>query len=133
MRLPVMCVLLGGSLILPVVARAQGTAGTVAPRPTQGAYFEFQVTTTVRQVSGKPPAYPQVLREAHVGGRVLVQFVVDTAGVPEIGTFKVLESSHALFSDAVREALPSMRFEPATIGGRRVRQVVQQPFTFATQ
>jgi len=62
---------------------------------------------------------------------VLAQFVVDTSGKADMGTFKVLETSHELFSQAVRQALPRMRFFPAEIGGKKVRQVVQQPFTFA--
>jgi TonB family protein len=99
--------------------------------PAQPAYFEFQVTQTVRQLSGHPPAYPPALLEAHIGGHVLVQFVVDTTGRPEMRTFKVLMSSNPMFADAVREALPSMRYEPAKLQGRRVRQVVQQPFNFA--
>ena len=104
-----------------------------APNPTEGAYFEFQVQQPAHQVSGRPPLYPPALREAHVEGRVLVQFVVDTLGRPETATFKVLMSSNDLLSAAVRDALPTMRYEPATIGDRRVRQVVQQPFTFAMQ
>lgn len=99
--------------------------------PTQGAYFEFQVTKPVMPRSGERPVYPPALRDAHTEGNVLVQFVVDTMGVPEMNTFKVLRSSHEMFTEAVREVLPSMRFVPATLQGRRVRQVVQQPFIFA--
>jgi periplasmic protein TonB len=62
---------------------------------------------------------------------VLAQFVVDTTGKAEVGTFKVLKSSHDLFAQAVRSALPGMRFIPAEVGGRRVKQLVQQPFAFA--
>jgi hypothetical protein len=43
----------------------------------------------------------------------------------------VLRSSHALFGDAVRSALPDMRFTPAEVNGRKVKQLVQQPFAFA--
>lgn len=102
------------------------------PSPTQGAYFEFQVTDPVQELEGSSaPVYPPTLLAAHVEGRVIAQFVVDAYGRPEVGTFKVLMSSNDLFSDAVRHALPGMRFVPATLGGRRVRQVVQVPFTFA--
>jgi hypothetical protein len=31
----------------------------------------------------------------------------------------------------VRDALPAMRFAPVEVGGRKVGQLVQQPFTFA--
>jgi TonB family protein len=128
-----MCSLLGGLLIFPVVAIAQDASASAGTRPTEPAYFEFQVTTTVRPLRGTPPAYPPELREAHIDGRVLVQFVVDASGTPEMRTFKVLMCSNALFSAAVREAVASMRFEPARLDGRSVRQVVQQPFTFAMQ
>lgn len=101
------------------------------PASTQGAYFEFQVDVPVRPLSGDAPQYPAALRERSVSGRVLAQFVVDAMGVPEMQTFKILESSNELFSQAVRAAVPAMRFAPAMVGGRRVPQVVQQPFTFA--
>jgi hypothetical protein len=64
---------------------------------------------------------------------VLVQFVVDTSGLPDMRTFRVLQSSSPFFSAAVREALPGLRFVPARLEGRRGRQIVQQPVTFATR
>ena len=133
MRLGGICALLGGLLVFPVVAIAQDASASAGTPPTEPAYFEFQVTSTVKPLSGRAPAYPPEMLEAHIDGRVLVQFVVDTLGAPEMRTFKVLESSNARFSEAVREAVPSMRFVPAKLNGRRVRQVVQQPFTFAVQ
>jgi protein TonB len=66
-----------------------------------------------------------------VEGEVLAQFVVDTTGHYEEGSFKVLKSSHELFTQAVRDALPQLRFNPAEAGGAKVRQLVQQPFTFS--
>jgi protein TonB len=66
-----------------------------------------------------------------VEGEVLAQFVVDTTGRADMSTFKVLKSSHELFTQSVRNVLPNMRFYPAEIGGRKVKQMVQQPFTFA--
>jgi periplasmic protein TonB len=49
------------------------------------------------------------------------------------GSFKVLESAHEMFTLAVRQCLPDMRFLPAEVGGRPVRQLVQQPFSFLLQ
>ena len=46
-------------------------------------------------------------------------------------TFEVIRSDHDAFTTAVRNALPSMRFFPAEVGGRKVKQLVQQPFTFS--
>jgi protein TonB len=48
-------------------------------------------------------------------------------------TFKALSSSHELFTTAVRNVLPQMRFYPAETGGRKVKQLVQQAFKFSLQ
>jgi hypothetical protein len=42
----------------------------------------------------------------------------------------VLQSTNTEFTSAVRDVLPYMRFEPARIGPAKVRQLVQQQFTF---
>jgi len=129
--------LVAALLIAPAIAAAQETApARPAPRepaPAQPAYFEFQVTKTVRPLSGRPPEYPRDMLAARAEGRVLVQFVVDTTGAPEMRTFKVLEASNVGFVEAVRTAVAAMRFTPAMIADRRVRQVVQQPFNFSVQ
>src|SRR3954465_12212889 len=110
---------------------SKGVVGGTAPAPDQ-PYFEFQVEKPVVPAGAQPqPNYPDMLRSANVEGEVLAQFVVDTTGRAEMGTFKVLKSSHDGFTQAVRNVLPNMRFYPAEIGGRKVKQMVQQPFTFA--
>ena len=97
-------------------------------------YFDFQVEKPVAPVPGTgAPRYPDILRSASVEGEVLAQFVVDTTGRVEVATFKVIRKSHDLFEAAVRSALPNMRFLPAEVGGRKVKQLVQQPFVFALQ
>jgi TonB family protein len=74
--------------------------------------------------------YPPELFAGGVGGSVLVEFVVDTAGKIERGTYSVVSSSHALFTAAVAQALESAAYTPALKNGRAVRQAVQQPFNF---
>lgn len=110
---------------------------TVSPAPAstgerrEPPYFEFQVETPVRaRRGGCAPTLPEELRQPGNKGTTIGQFIVDTAGVPEPQSFKVIRETHASYSAAVREALPCMRFSPATIRGRRVRQLVQQPFVF---
>lgn len=76
------------------------------------------------------PRYPESLRAAGLGGRVLVQFTVDTTGRVDPQAVRVLESTHELFSRAVLEVLPRYRFVPAAVDGRRVRMVAQMPFEF---
>jgi protein TonB len=45
-------------------------------------------------------------------------------------TFKVLKSSGPEFTAAVKEVLPSWRLNPASIHGKKVKQLVQQAFEF---
>ena len=112
---------------------SKGVAGGIAPPVnTDQPYFEFQVEKQVQQIPGTGNLrYPDMLRSANVEGEVLAQFVVDADGRYEAGTFKVLKSSHELFTQAVKNALPNMRFYAAEVGGKKVKQLVQQPFTFS--
>ena len=111
-----------------------GVVGGTAPVNSDQPFFAFQVEKQVQQIPGSGNLrYPDMLRSANVEGEVLAQFVVDTTGHYESGTFKVLKSSHDLFTAAVKNALPTMRFYPAEVGGRKVKQLVQQPFTFSLQ
>ena len=48
-----------------------------------------------------------------------------------MASFKVIRTTHELFATAVKNALPRMRFIPAEVGDKKVRQLVQQPFSFA--
>ena len=96
-------------------------------------YADTQVATAVAVLpESTPPQYPSELRTAGVEGQLLAQFVVDTSGLIEPGSFKASNSSDARFTDAVKAALPGFRFSPALLAnGRKVRQVVVQPFVFA--
>lgn len=94
-------------------------------------FFDFQVEKPVQQLSGPQPSYPDILRQSGIEGEVLAQFVVDTTGRAEMSSFKVLKTSHDLFSTAVKTAVSRMKFIPAEVGNRKVRQLVQQPFSFA--
>jgi protein TonB len=110
---------------------ASGVVGGTAPVNQDQAYFDFQVEKPVAPVPGSgTPSYPDILRSSSVEGQVLAQFTVDTTGRVEIASFTVISSTHDLFTASVKNALPRMRFLPAEIGGRKVKQRVQQPFVF---
>ncbi len=92
----------------------------------------FQSWTAVRPVVGNtPPRYPDRLRADKVEGAVLAEFVVDTVGGVDPMSVRVLSATQPMFGDAVRAALSSMRFVPAEVNGRKVKQVAQIPFAFA--
>ncbi len=108
---------------------APGSSGVT---PEQPEYFAFQLEKpAMLAANSATPVYPDFLRQAGVEGEVLVSFVVDTAGRVDLGTFKVVRATHDQFVDAVRKALPRMRFIPAELGDHKVRQLVQQPYSFA--
>jgi len=111
---------------------AKGVVGGTGPVGADNTtYFEFQVERPAEGLKGPTPNYPETLRAAGVEGVVKAQFVVDTSGHAEPGSLKIISSDNELFSAAVRSALPRMRFRPAEVGGRKVRQLVEQPFQFS--
>ena len=81
--------------------------------------------------SAAPPRYPAALRASGMSGRVVVRFVVDTLGRAEVGDVVMMEATHPLFADAVRDALERYRFSPGAVEGHKVRTLVQLPFTFS--
>src|ERR1019366_333449 len=104
-------------------------------KPTQlgsdAVYFEYQVENPVMSAPGSAaPRYPDILKSAGVSGEVIASFVVDTTGLADVGSLKVIRSSHQLFVNSIVAAMPDMRFTPAMVGGRKVKQLVMQPFVF---
>ena len=83
--------------------------------------------------STSAPEYPAALLARNVEGDARVSFIVDTTGLADLTSFEVLEATQPEFGMAVRRALPDMRFRPAILAGRKVRQLVQQTFMFRIQ
>jgi protein TonB len=107
-----------------------GVVGGVAN--TNQTYFEFQVEKPAEMLAESPkPKYPSVLESSGIAGEVQAQFVVSSGGKADMDSFKVLKSTNELFTQAVKNVLPRMRFSPAMIGGKPVNQLVQQSFQFA--
>jgi TonB family protein len=98
---------------------------------TGRVYVEAELDRpVVRDPLSAAPEYPPSLEKAHIEGTVAVEFVVDTLGQADSASLNVVSVSHMAFADAVREALPRMRFSPAELGGRHVPQRVLQQFKF---
>lgn len=118
--------------------RLQGDTGSIRVRTAVTragkTYFEYQVEKPARIAPGSPgPAYPSALRAANINGSVTAQFVVLENGAADMDTFKVINSTDDAFSAAVQDVVPRMRFIPAEISGKPVKQLVQLPFGFRTQ
>lgn len=112
---------------------AGGSRGGLGSGDAGKTYSENQVEKIVEVTRPASPRYPDALRSVGVEGTVQVTFVVGTNGRVEPGSIKVASTPHRLFSDAVRSALLDMRFRPAEVGGRAVRQLVAQSFQFKLQ
>ena len=100
-------------------------------------YGDAQQTFLEAVVDVKPaivflpsPEYPVQLRVKGVGGRVLVQCIVDTMGIVEPNSVKILQTPDTAFSRATIEALVQARFTPARVKGKAVRVLVDVPIDF---
>jgi TonB family protein len=108
-----------------------GATANLAAGGAPGAFNSFEVDVEVVAVASSiRPQYPEMLRSSGTEGQVIGQFVVNEKGRVDPKTFKVLSSTHALFTHAVTRALSQMRFKPAKIAGKPVSQLVQQLFVF---
>ena len=77
------------------------------------------------------PSYPQSMLYRGKPGDVTIQFVIDSTGIIDHRTVRLLESSHPDFAHAVLDVLPQFRFTPAEVDGRPVKELVELPFSFA--
>lgn len=101
------------------------------PGNPDGVYSEIEVDLAVeRDPMSEGPVYPDSLLKAQVEGQARVAFVVDSTGHADVASFDVLEANESAFAEAVRLALPRMKFRPASIGEKRVSQHVEQTFVF---
>ena len=117
---------------------AAGTPETAAEQQkmaeSMGAFALLDVdSAAVRDPRSAAPAYPEDMVAKEIEGLVRVRFAVDSTGLVDLSTFKVLETTNESFARAVRAALPGMRFRPAMMGTKAVRQLSEQPFAFRLQ
>jgi TonB family protein len=78
-----------------------------------------------------PAAFPEDEKADSVtSGEVVLRFVVDRTGTPDLATIELVRATSLSFARAAVMALPSQRFEPATIRGCAVAQAVDYSFGF---
>jgi hypothetical protein len=122
----------------PVVGQGkeEGRPQEVAEASVPNAVYDTVATAVdvdsavTRFADSAAPAYPPKLLELKVEGGAYVQFVVDTLGLPDTTSFRVISATHPEFAQSVRDALPGMRFHPAILRSKKVPQLVEQPFMF---
>jgi protein TonB len=96
----------------------------------QGVRAASEVDEPAEVVHQPSPRYPPVLQQAGIEGRVLVEFIIDTAGHTEAASLRVLESSNPGFDAAASETVRHSIFRPARVHGSPVRQRTLQAIAF---
>lgn len=121
--------------------------GTLMPIDERVAVPMFTVAAPREKTVGlkrRPvaPHYPDELMHEGIEGKVTLQFVVDTMGRADSMTFRDLwprgeprlAGQQAVYYGelvaAAKRSVMQARFSPAEVGGCKVRQLVQQPFTW---
>jgi protein TonB len=82
-------------------------------------------------LSGPLPVYPDLLRQAGVQGRVVLEAVVDTTGRVLPQSISVVSATNPGFVGPARQALIATLFRPARVNGRVVSMLVRVPFAFS--
>ena len=88
------------------------------------------VRPVLRDSSCLTARYPAILREAGIEGRVVFEFVVDTTGVVDPESIRVLSSTHQLFEMRARVAIERCRYRPGSQSGKAVRVRMTQGVNF---
>jgi protein TonB len=108
----------------------EGGVGTGVLPTSDGVYLEAVVEERPERLTGPNPQYPDLLRQAGVSGRVLVQGVIDTTGRAIPSTVRIVQSPHAGFDDAARRVMLQSLFRPGRVAGRAVKVLVNLPVDF---
>lgn len=99
---------------------------------SRAVYTSDQVDEPARLAAGSAqPIYPDSLWRAGVAGRVVAEFVVDSEGLIEPGSLRIVSATRPSFASAVTAALGEATFRAALLAGNPVRQIVLLPFVFS--
>jgi hypothetical protein len=104
-------------LLLEAASAARLT--TANSTPTPGASCDNSDQPVVVEYQPTPTA-------SGAEGRVAMQYVVDTTGRADMGTFVALFATTPSLEDAARDLIAQSRFKPAMLQGRPVCRLVQQ-------
>jgi protein TonB len=125
--------------VQPVIFRPSPLAPPGPPGPPDGVIngiaaehafvSAIDLDRTPRPTAQIPPDYPSALRQAGIGGEVLVEFSVDATG--RVLSARVLKSTRREFEEPTLRAVQRWHFEPGKRNGRAVpfRMVVPVDFS----
>lgn len=109
-----------------------GVEGGVAAGivPTGEVYLEAIVEEKPSVLSAPQPRYPEMLRQAGIEGRVVMQAIIDTSGRAEPNSITIVRSPNPAFNDVSRTWMLGALFRPARVHGRAVRVLVEVPIDY---
>ena len=94
-------------------------------------YPEALVQDAPILLAAPPPPYPDLLRQAGIEGRVVLQAIVDTTGRIEPGSMTILKSPNEAFDEPVKRWALKALFRPARFDGHAVRVLVRLPLDYS--
>ncbi len=106
-----------------------GLASGMVPTGNE-VFMEAIVEEKPAVLSGPTLQFPELLRQAQIQGRVLVQAIIDTLGRAEPPSVKVLQSPNPGFDQSAKSYVLKALFRPARVHGRAVRVLIQIPIDF---
>lgn len=116
-----------GAIFTPSPSEAE----TIEPGIGDNAMSTVDVDSiAVFDATSAAPEYPQAMALRRVEGTAVLRFVIDSTGLIDMSTVRVMSSTHSAFARSVLEAMPKMKFRPASIAGHPVRLLVEQTFSF---
>lgn len=105
-----------------------GAAPAGAPDGT--VYWEGVVDEPPVLLTHPALEYPALQRAAGLEGVVVFEVVIDSTGIPEPASLRVIEASHRGFVAPASHVVLGARFRPGRVRGRPVRVLVRQPISF---
>lgn len=108
----------------------EGGIGTGMVPTGNEVFMEAIVEEKPAVLSGPNPQYPDLLRQAGIQGRVMVQAIIDTLGRAEPNSVKVIQSPNPGFDQSAKNYVLKTLFRPARVHGRAVRVLVQLPIDY---
>ena len=108
----------------------EGGSGTGIVPSSDQVFMESVVEERPEVLSGPQLVYPDLLRQAGVQGRVLIQAIIDTSGRAEPPSVKIIQSPNPGFDQSAKNYVLRALFRPARVHGRAVRVLVNLPIDF---
>ena len=94
-------------------------------------YLEGAVEVRPARISGPFPRYPEMLRQAGIEGRVLLEFVIQLDGSVDSSSLNVLETTNRAFVGPARAVIEGSLYTPGEVDGKPVRVLVSQQIGFS--